>query len=685
LAYNAGPSSGTYNLSGGSVLIPGPESIGYRGSGAFNQSGGTHTVDALTLGAMNNGTALAAAFGTYAMSNAAVLNVRVGEVVGDAGVGIFTQTGGTHTAAGLRIGNAASGAGQFNLSASTGPSSLLVATDEYVGNSATGGLFVPGGAFFQSGGSHVIGSATQAASLFLGFNPGSTAEYNLSGGSLSTSGDEIVGYAGTGSYVQSGGTNLMPNFSGFQVAFATGSHGNAFLSGGTLSVGNLESIGFNGTGTFLQPGGSNSARGLLLGGPSSGSGTFTLSGGVLTISIASDVGFEGAGSFNQSGGTHITGALNIGLNSAGVGYYTMTNGTLTVLGDMNNAAGGSGMFQQFGGTTIINGMLSNNASGSLANTAFILVSGGSITAASTSNRGIIDIIGGAGSLGPVSGTNGQLQVGDVNGGAAAVVSVRSFAQSQVIVRTTGTLRVASNAARVANTATLVTIQGNGTLDLGNNDLVTPTPVALISGYLTSAYTANGDWSGQGLTSTFAIANPVKYSIGYANGLDQSAVDAGIDVQPGYVKVQPVLVGDANMDGNVNFFDITQLLGYKYNTGQPASYTDGDLNYDGVVDFFDLSLLLSANYNTGETFGPEVIGGESFASAEIAVPEPTVGGFWALVVAVTPLLVARRRRVHCPCQAVISVTDAAGNTCTNSPFISTVRVWGVTAAGSSIVL
>jgi hypothetical protein len=68
-----------------------------------------------------------------------------------------------------------------------------------------------------------------------------------------------------------------------------------------------------------------------------------------------------------------------------------------------------------------------------------------------------------------------------------------------------------------------------------------------------------------------------------------------------VLVKPVLVGDANMDGTVDFFDIAQLLGYKYNTGQAASYTDGDLDYSGKVDFFDLSLILSANYNTGETF------------------------------------------------------------------------------------
>src|ERR1700704_2870544 len=89
-------------------------------------------------------------------------------------------------------------------------------------------------------------------------------------------------------------------------------------------------------------------------------------------------------------------------------------------------------------------------------------------------------------------------------------------------------------------------------------------------------------------------------------------------------VRPVLAGDANLDGAVDFFDIAQMLGYKYNTGQAASYTDGDLDYNGKVDFFDLVLILSNNYNTGATLGPAEAGG--LAGAEIvpltpAVPEP----------------------------------------------------------------
>ena len=43
LGYNSG-GSGTYNLSDGSLAVGGNEMVGKSGSGAFTQSGGSHTV-----------------------------------------------------------------------------------------------------------------------------------------------------------------------------------------------------------------------------------------------------------------------------------------------------------------------------------------------------------------------------------------------------------------------------------------------------------------------------------------------------------------------------------------------------------------------------------------------------------------------------------------------------------------
>src|SRR5262249_20096349 len=143
-------------------------------------------------------------------------------------------------------------------------------------------------------------------------------------------------------------------------------------------------------------------------------------------------------------------------------------------------------------------------------------------------------------------------------------------------------RITPGSGKLLTTASL-TIAGSGTLDISDNDVSTRTAASAIKQYLQSGYDAfgNADWSGHGITSSLAVANPIKYTIGYADPGDPSAQDAGVILPPsGSVQVHPTLTGDANLDDRVDFFDIAQLLGYKYNTHQPASYTDGDLNYDG---------------------------------------------------------------------------------------------------------
>jgi hypothetical protein len=220
---------------------------------------------------------------------------------------------------------------------------------------------------------------------------------------------------------------------------------------------------------------------------------------------------------------------------------------------------------------------------------------------------MINQTGGVATLNMLAGT-GTLSVGNASG-PTALASLGSLVQGAVTVRSTGTVRVLASTPRITNDVGALSISGNGTLDLNNHELLTDAAPATIKAYLASAFDAAGgqDWSKPGLTSSVAAGNPSKYSIGYAYGGDTSAMDAAVTIKSGAALpatrtiARVVLAGDANMDGNVNFFDITQLLGYKYNTGALASYTDGDLNYDGKVDFFDLSVLLSANYNTGETY------------------------------------------------------------------------------------
>src|SRR5262249_9660057 len=101
-----------------------------------------------------------------------------------------------------------------------------------------------------------------------------------------------------------------------------------------------------------------------------------------------------------------------------------------------------------------------------------------------------------------------------------------------------------------------------------------------------------------------------YSIAYAFGGDVSAQDAGVTTHGGaplgatQTLVRPVLTGDADMNGKVDFFDLSVLLSYRYNAGgTTAKYTEGDLDYTGKSDFSDTSTLLPATYNPGQISGP----------------------------------------------------------------------------------
>src|SRR5207302_5875512 len=130
-------------------------------------------------------------------------------------------------------------------------------------------------------------------------------------------------------------------------------------------------------------------------------------------------------------------------------------------------------------------------------------------------------------------------------------SVSSISQGSLTINNGGTLAIRTAANRITNPVTNLQINGIGTLDLNNHELLTSTAPATIKSYLASAYdpAGNQDWSKPGLTSSLAKGNPVTFSVGYAFGADQSAQDASITTHGGAALatdqtiVRPVLTGD----------------------------------------------------------------------------------------------------------------------------------------------
>jgi hypothetical protein len=110
---------------------------------------------------------------------------------------------------------------------------------------------------------------------------------------------------------------------GLNINATTGTTVTLQPTGGALSTG-FEVIGSDGTGTFTQSGGTNTVTtNLTLGLNPTGNGSYDLSGGALSA-VYEYIGYSGTGLFTQSGGTNtITNDLFLGTNSLGNGSYNL--------------------------------------------------------------------------------------------------------------------------------------------------------------------------------------------------------------------------------------------------------------------------------------------------------------------------------------------------------------------------
>src|SRR5206468_10958824 len=102
-------------------------------------------------------------------------------------------------------------------------------------------------------------------------------------------------------FTQSGGTNSLTSFAGFfNIGSGAGSNGTYVLNGGTLTSNAPTAVGYDGTGSFNQTGGTHSANQLSLATHNINSiGNYTLSAGTLTVGTQLYVGQLGTATFDQ--------------------------------------------------------------------------------------------------------------------------------------------------------------------------------------------------------------------------------------------------------------------------------------------------------------------------------------------------------------------------------------------------
>ena len=221
--------------------------------------------------------------------------------------------------------------------------SLSTSTNEYLGNSGTGTLI-------QSGGTNNIGEY-----LYLGNQAGGAGTYILSGsGYLSASGtfssggstyysQENVGNSASGTFTQTGGTNTCSylNLGNYGVSTSSG--------GGPIQAGPVDGVPGDGV-----PGGPPNGGGVA----ASGSGTYSLSdSGYLSVANYENVGWSGTGVFTQSGGINNCNNLSLGSSVGASGTYSLSGNGQLVAGNENLGYSGSGSFTQSGGKNNVGGWL----------------------------------------------------------------------------------------------------------------------------------------------------------------------------------------------------------------------------------------------------------------------------------------------------------------------------------------
>jgi T5SS/PEP-CTERM-associated repeat protein len=256
LGYGAG-STGTYTLSGGAVVANQSEFIGLNGTGTFNHSGGTNTINSGAIGAFDIG-AFAGSLGTYNLSGTGQLISNKSEYVGDGGTGIFNHTGGTNTISGtnsLNLGNTASGTGTYTAS---GSAALNVGGDVTVGVSGSGTFNVQGNANVNITGALNIGAGDQVnlssgKLRFNGYSRNATGVFSFTGGTVQLAGNRYLNFDSTladiygSNPVISNSRNLTVEgtaYVGANSAGGTATVSNAsFVSQGKLTVGGTSDNG----------------------------------------------------------------------------------------------------------------------------------------------------------------------------------------------------------------------------------------------------------------------------------------------------------------------------------------------------------------------------------------------------------------------------------------------------------
>jgi len=212
---------------------------------------------------------------------------------------------------------------------------------------------------------------------------------------------------------------------------------------------------------------------------------------------------------------------------------------------------------------------------------------------------------GAGTL-VLDGSNSHTGITTVASGTLEIAHVAALATSLLQTGSGATVVLASG---LATTLGGLDLSAGGRFDVGTGRVTVSAgstaaiPVAITAGR------GDGGWRGATGIGSSAVADAVAAGTPRAVGW--------IDNGDGSLMAAFAAPGDTNLDWTVDVLDVANFAASgKYNTGEPAVWSEGDFNYDGIIDIQDMSDFVSTGlYSTGPYNGGSGLG-------VAAVPEPS---------------------------------------------------------------
>jgi len=290
----------------------------------------------------------------------------------------------------------------------------------------------------------------------------------------------------------------------------------------------------------------------------------------------------------------------------------------------------------------------------IASNAFVTVAAGShtVSAPVVLNSNTTMNVAPAASTLTISNLNANHKNVTKNG--AGTVVVGSNVESPALNVSAGKLKMASNQtfSKVIQ-ADALNIGATATLDLGENKLITKSPIGTftagaytgVQGQVARAYDF-GSWDLPGLMTSEQNASPTvgTTTIGVSDAATilflaptETGTWAGHTVTGSSTLAMYTYAGDVNFDGLVDASDYGIIDNYFQFPGT-TGYANGDFNYDGIIDAGDYGII----DNTFQLQGTPIPAGAGIAGVT-AVPEPASAA--GMLLATIGLALRRRRRTE----------------------------------------